>query len=323
MGRFWLGATGVFMAGLLFTGAIDNEFYFFSGYVILQGLIMATAWNILGGFTGYVNFGSAGFFAVGAYISVALHQALALPLPFLILASGMVCGLMGLATGYLTLRLKGIYFAISTLAMAIVLETVITNWEYVGGASGAYILTPKDSLFFASYVELLFMVMLIIAIAAVAFARYLSTSRTGKGLTAIRDDELAAECMGVPTLRLKLISATAMGVFMGMAGAPFPFFITFVDPLSAFSLFIAVNAIAMPLIGGTKVWYGPVIGALILGLTQEITTVTISSELNLLIVGVVLIGFITLAPGGIVGLVQDFSRKRLRSKAAPSAGGDR
>jgi len=315
MRKFWMVPVAVFVAGLLLTETLDNEFYFFAGYVILQGLIMGTAWNILGGFTGYVNFGSAGFFAVGAYISIALNKAYALPLPLLILASGLVCGVIGLGAGYLTLRLKGIYFAISTLAMAIVFETFINNWEYVGGASGAYILTPANSLFFSSYVELLFMVMLIIAIAAVCFARYLAVSRIGQGLTAIRDDELAAECMGVPTLRLKLISATAMGVFMGMAGAPYPFFVTFVDPLSAFSLFIAVNSIAMPLIGGTKVWYGPLIGALILGLTQEITTVTISSELNLLIVGVVLIGFITLAPAGIVGLVQDFNRKRLRAKA--------
>lgn len=310
MGKFLAAVIAVIVAGLIFTGTVDNEFYFFSGYVILQGIIMATAWNILGGFTGYVNFGSAGFFAVGAYTSIALNQATELPLPLLILAGGLVCGLIGLATGYLTLRLKGIYFAISTLAMAIVFETFVNNWEYVGGASGAYILTPEDTLFFGSYVELLFMVMLIIAVAAVAFARYLSTSRIGKGLTAIRDDELAAECMGVPTLRLKLISATAMGIFMGMAGAPYPFFVTFVDPISAFSLFIAINAIAMPLIGGTKFWYGPVIGALVLGLTQEVATVTISSELNLLIVGVVLIGFITLAPGGIVGLVQKFGRRK-------------
>ncbi len=304
-----MAVAAVFIAGLIFTEMVDNEFYFFASYVVLQGLIMATAWNILGGFTGYVNFGSAGFFAVGAYTSIALHQALDLPLPLLILAAGLVCGSIGLAAGYLTLRLKGIYFAISTLAMAIVLETFVNNWEYVGGASGVYILTPEDTLIFDSYIEFLFMVMLIIAIAAVAVARHLSMSRIGQGLAAIRDDELAAECMGVPTLRLKLISATTMGVFMGMAGAPYPFFVTFVDPISAFSLFIAINAIAMPLIGGTKVWYGPVIGALILGVTQEITTVTISSELNLLIVGVVLIGFITLAPGGVVGLVQRLKRR--------------
>ena len=126
----------------------------------------------------------------------------------------------------------------------------------------------------------------------------------------IRDDEVAAECMGVPTLKLKLISAAAMGVMMGVAGAPFPFFISFVDPISSFSLLIAVNAIAMPMIGGSAYWYGPVIGALVLGTIQEITTVTISSEMNLLIVGAMLVGFITLAPQGIVGLYKKYTAKR-------------
>ena len=119
-----------------------------------------------------------------------------------------------------------------------------------------------------------------------------------------------AESMGVPTLRLKLISTTVMGGLMGMAGAPFPYFITFVEPVSAFNLLIAVNAIAVPMIGGTASWIGPVIGGLLLGIIQETVTVNISSELNMLIVGVVLVGFISLAPQGIVGLYQDFMRKR-------------
>jgi branched-chain amino acid transport system permease protein len=302
--RFWLGALAVLVAGMVFTKLTDNEFYFFAAYAILQGLIMAVAWNVLGGFTGYVNFGSAGFFAAGAYTTIALNKAFALPLPLLILAAGMVSGLIGLATGYLTLRLKGVYFAIATLAMAIVFETIAVNWEYVGGASGAYILRPKSAFVFDSYIELLFMVMLVLAILATAASRYLSHSRLGQGLASIRDDEVAAEAMGVPTLRLKLISATTMGAIMGVAGAPYPFFVTFVDPTSAFALLVAVNAIAMPLIGGTAVWYGPVIGAILLGLVQQISTVTISSELNLLIVGVMLVLFITLAPQGIVGLLR-------------------
>lgn len=308
--KFWIGAGTAFIVGLAFTQLADNEFYFFSSYVILQGLIMAVAWNILGGFTGYVNFGSAGFFAVGVYTSIALHKAFALPLPILIFAAGCIGGVVGLLAGYLTLRLKGVYFAIATLALAIVAETIANNWEYVGGASGAYILTPKTFPFFDSYVELLFMVMLFLAIAATAISRYLSISKIGQGLTAIRDDEVAAECTGVPTLRLKLISATVMGVLMGVAGAPYPFFVTYVDPVSAFALIIAINAIAMPMIGGTSVWFGPVIGALVLGLAQEISTVTISSELNLLIVGGMLVFFITLAPQGIVGLIRDQMAKR-------------
>jgi branched-chain amino acid transport system permease protein len=97
-----------------------------------------------------------------------------------------------------------------------------------------------------------------------------------------------------------------MGGLMGAAGAPFPYFITFVEPASAFNLLVAVMAIAVPMIGGTASWIGPVIGGLLLGTIQETVTVNISSELNLLIVGVVLVGFISLAPQGITGLCQDF-----------------
>ncbi len=309
---FWVSVVALLIAGLVFTEVVGNEYYFTALYVILQATIMAVAWNILGGFTGYVNFGSAAFFAVGAYTSIALNKALGLPLPLLILAAAAVSGLIGLGVGYLTLRLKGVYFAIATLAMAIVLETLVTNWAFVGGARGAYILTPEDHLWFDSYIHMLFMLMLVLTVASVAISRKLKSSRLGRGLAAIRDDEVAAECAGVPTLRLKLISTTVMGAMMGVAGAPYPFFVTFVDPASAFNLFVAVNAIAMPMIGGTSHWIGPVIGALLVGSMQEITTVSVSSELNVLIVGVMLVVFISLAPQGIVGLVQKHILKRRR-----------
>jgi branched-chain amino acid transport system permease protein len=317
---FWACVVLAFLAGLGFTHVSVNPYYYNALYVILQATMMAVAWNILGGFTGYVNFGSAAFFAVGAYTSILLNKALGLPLPLLILAAGAVSGLIGLGVGYLTLRLKGVYFAIATLAMAIVIETLINNWSYVGGARGVYILTPDKHLWFDTYIEMLFVVMLALTLAAVAVSRQLNSSRLGRGLAAIRDDELAAECAGVPTLRLKLVSATVMGAMMGVAGAPYPFFVTFVDPLSAFNLFVAVNAIAMPMIGGTSHWIGPVIGALLLGSLQEIVTVTISSELNVLIVGIMLVLFITLAPQGIVGLAQKLRRNR-RLVPAPSQGG--
>lgn len=308
---FWGALAAIFAAGLALTGVVANEYYYNALYLILQATLMAIAWNILGGFTGYVNFGSAGFFAMGAYTTVALNKALGLPLPLLILAGGAVGGLVGLGLGYLTLRLKGVYFAIATLAMAIVVETLVINWSYVGGAKGAYLLTPEKHLWFDSYIQMLFVVMLLLTLAAVAVSRMLSSSRIGRGLAAIRDDEVAAECAGVPTLRLKLISTTVMGAMMGIAGAPFPFFVTFVDPVSAFNLFIAVNAIAMPMIGGTAHWIGPVIGALLVGTTQEIVKVTVSSEMNVLIVGVMLVVFITLAPQGIVGLARKHLRRRV------------
>ena len=311
---FWASIVAVLVAGLVLTGVVSNEYYFNALYVILQGAIMAVAWNVLGGFTGYVNFGSAGFFAVGAYTSIALGKAFgpSLPLPVMIAVAALVCGLIGLGLGYLTLRLKGVYFSIATLAMAIVFETLMNNWSYVGGARGAYILTPDSHLWFNSYIEMLFMVMLLLTLGSVAISRALNASRLGRGLASIRDDEVAAECAGVPTLRLKLISATIMGAMMGVAGAPYPYFVTFVDPASAFSLFVAVNAIAMPMIGGTAHWIGPVIGALLVGTAQQVITVTVSSELNVLVVGVMLVLFITLAPQGIVGLVQKYLARRRR-----------
>lgn len=314
---FWVSLVLVFAIGLAFTQTYDNEYYFNFAYVVLQGVVMAIAWNILGGFTGYVNFGSAGFFAVGAYVSVFFFKvfdgAILDPflVPILIVLSGIACGLIGLAIGLLTLRLRGVYFAIATLAVAIVFETLVDNWHFVGGSRGAYIISPATVGFFDSYVEYLFVVMLILTLIATAVSRYMNNSKLGRGLAAIREDEVAAECAGVPTLRLKLISTTVMGMLMGFAGAPYPFYATYIDPVSAFSLIIAVNAIAMPMIGGTQMWIGPIIGGLLLGTAQETATATISSEINLLIVGVALVFFVTVAPQGIVGLVTKlFQRKR-------------
>jgi branched-chain amino acid transport system permease protein len=203
--------------------------------------------------------------------------------------------------GYLTLRLKGIYFAIATLALAVVAETFITNWDYVGGSAGAYVLHPRRGPWFGSYVEYLFMLMLALATLAVAVARAVERSWLGLGLRAIRDDEDAAETSGVPTLRLKLFATGLSGALMGMAGAPLPYYVTFLEPASAFNLGYAVTTIAMPMIGGTKTWLGPLLGGLLLATAQQVATVTISSEINLLVVGVLLVGFVMLAPNGIVG----------------------
>ena len=112
---------------------------------------------------------------------------------------------------------------------------------------------------------------------------------------------VARDTLQVPTLRLKLIATTISGGLMGMAGAVFPSFLTFVDPLTAFNLEFAVNSLAMPMIGGTFTWIGPVVGAILLGSVQQWTIVTFSSSLNLLFLGVLLVFFVTVAPHGIVG----------------------
>ena len=292
---------------------IQNDYVFFAGYVVLNYIVLATAWNILGGYCGYVNFGSAAFFVLGAYSTVALHKLWPMPIPMLILIGGIVSGIVGLGMGYLTLRLRGAFFAIATLAMAVVLQTLIINWDYVGGSRGAYIIRPQNleiAGFQLPYVQYLFALMLALTVAAVAVARAIERSSLGYGFATIRDDELAAEACGVPTLKLKLIATALSGAFMGMSGAPFPYYIGYLEPSSAFGLQYAVNSIAMPMIGGTTSWIGPLIGAVLLGSLQQIATVTISSAVNLLIVGVLLVAFVIIAPNGIVGLVQERRRAR-------------
>ena len=288
---------------------IGSSYAFFMGYVVVQYIVLGTAWNILGGYTGYVNFGITAFFAIGAYSSVVLHKLTPVtPLPVMIAVGGVLAGLIGLGTGYLTLRLRGVYFSIATLALAVVVQTLITNWDFVGGARGAYVLRPRVApLIGGEYVQYLFLTMLGLCIIVLSTARAIERSALGYGFAAIRDDEAAAEASGVPTLKLKLIATTLSGGFMGMAGTPLPYYVTYLDPASGFSLNYAVNAIAMPLIGGTSGWLGPVVGAVLVGGLQEYIRVTISSAVNVLVAGVLLVAFVIVAPQGIVGL---FQRKR-------------
>jgi branched-chain amino acid transport system permease protein len=290
--------------------AIGSSYAFFLGYVVLQYIVLGTAWNILGGYTGYVNFGVTAFFAIGAYSTVALYKLIpAMPLPFMIVIGGALAALVGLGTGYLTLRLRGVFFSIATLALAVVVQTLITNWDYVGGARGAYVLRPKMApLMGGEYVQYLFVIMLGLCVIVLATARAIERSSLGFGFAAIRDDEAAAEAAGVPTLKLKLIATTLSGGFMGMAGAPLPYYVTYLDPVSGFNLNYAVNAIAMPLIGGTSSWLGPVVGAVLVGGLQEVLRVTISSAANVLVAGVLMVFFVIAAPQGIVGLFKGQNR---------------
>lgn len=309
----------VFAVGIVVFGFghwLALDYLFFAGYTVLQFIVLATAWNILGGYCGYVNFGSAAFFAIGAYTSIFFNKFFPIPIPALIVVSAIVAGVVGLGMGYLTLRLRGAFFAIATLALAVVLQTLVTNWNYVGGSRGAYILRANEISFAGiaiGYIEYLFALMLVLSMLALILARTIERSQLGFGFATIRDDELAAEASGVPTLKLKLIATTISGALMGMAGAPLPFYIGYVQPPSVFGLEYGVNSIAMPIIGGTTTWMGPLVGAILLGTLQQVATVTISSAVNLLIVGLLLVSFVIIAPNGVVGLVQSIWKARKRS----------
>jgi branched-chain amino acid transport system permease protein len=237
---------------------------------------------------------------------VLLTQAFGAPLGVQIAVAALVGGLLGLGVGLLTLRMRGIFFSIATIALAIIVETAVTNWRFVGGAAGIQLQRPAVTAPFDSYVKMLFVVQALLVVISVAITRGIQNSRIGRGLHALRDDELAAECTGVPTLRLKLVACMISGALISAGGAPAAMYLQYADPSSAFNLTTSVSVLAMALIGGTSHWIGPVLGAILLGTTQQLLSVTISSEINVLVLGIMLVLFVVAAPKGIIGLVTRF-----------------
>jgi len=308
---FWGSALLFLAVVLLSTQIVRNEYWFFAGYVILQFIVLSVAWSILGGYAGYVNFGTSAFFGVGVYTAILLFKALGAPLLVQIAAAAAVGALLGFAVGLLTLRMQGIFFSIATIALTIVIETTVTNWRFLGGAAGIQIQRPPVTAPFPTYVQMLVFVQAALVVISVAIARYIQNSWIGRGLQALRDDELAAECTGVPTLRLKMVACVISGALMCAAGAPAAMYLQYADPASAFNLNYSVSVLAMALIGGTAHWIGPVIGAILLGVTQQLLAVTISSEVNVLVLGIMLVLFVVGAPEGIIGLF----RKSRRAEA--------
>ena len=310
--RFWFGAAIAVLAAVVAAAMVKNEFYFFAGYTVLMYIVLATAWNILGGYAGYVNFGTPAFFGLGAYTAAVLFKATAAPLAVQILAAAAMSGLLGLAAGLLTLRLRGIFFAIATIALTVIMETLFINWRYAGGATGLQLLRPAPIWPFESYTTMLFVVMALLAVGSVAIARYIQDSWIGRGLRALRDSEEAAECSGVPTLKLKVFACAISGALMGAAGAPMPMYLSFIEPASTFNLNYAIGALASPMIGGMTHYMGPVIGAILLSTLQQVVTVTIPGEMNVLVVGVLLVVFVVAAPEGILGLFRKWFKPSSR-----------
>lgn len=298
---FWIGAL-VFLAAIAALGRLPlADFYILLLGAVLQLMILGTAWNILGGYCGYVNFGSSAFIAAGAYTSALLAKTLAWPLPGQILAGALVAGMLGLLIGVMTIRLRGIHFAIATFALAVILETCVNNWDYMGGSRGAMIVPPDYRSLVGNYLRVLLLATAALLVIAVATARYIQISWIGLGLRAIRDDELAAQSTGVPALRLKLAATCVSGGLMGASGSMAPLYINFIEPASLFNLDSAMLPIAVALIGGTGHWWGPLIGAVLFGGIRQVVAVSIGSDVNTLIVGVLLILFVIAAPGGIIG----------------------
>src|SRR5258707_8216153 len=164
---FWLGEVVFLAAVFLLTQTIGNEYPFFAGFVILQFMVLAVAWSILGGYAGYVNFGTNAFFGVGVYTAVALFKVSGAPLVVQISAAAVVGMLLGLAVGLLSLRMRGIFFSIATIGLEMIIETTVMNWRFVGGAGGIQLQRPPVMDPFDRYVKMLFFVQGVLVVIAV------------------------------------------------------------------------------------------------------------------------------------------------------------
>jgi branched-chain amino acid transport system permease protein len=310
--RSWTFYGGCLLAVALsyaLTLVIQNEYPFFAGYVVIQFVLLATAWNIAGGYAGYVNFGTAGFFGAGSYAAVAAALAFGAPLALQILIAALAGAAISLAVAYLSAQLRGVYYSIATIAVAVILEAIALNWSFVGGARGISYPRPPTPPGFSNYTAFLFVVMVVLAVAGVVIARFIEHSKLGRGLAAVRDNEMAAEACGVPTLTLKIVAITISGALMAVAGAPYALYASYIDPTAAFSMNYSLAALTMSLVGGTSTWVGPVIGAVLLAVIQQLLTVFASSQVNQFILGLILVFSVILLPGGAFALVRQQRRK--------------
>ncbi|HWE74026.1 MAG TPA: branched-chain amino acid ABC transporter permease [Stellaceae bacterium] len=265
---------------------------------------LAQAWNILGGFTGYVSFGNSSFYGLGTYgTAIAMAQ---LHLPFGIgLALGAVLAVAcAVLFGIPILRLRGHYFAIATLGLSATLQAIIANLDISGKNIGLILpLTRADNAFYEEA--------LILLIAATATVAWIARSRFGAALLAIREDEDAAQVMGINTTRYKIAALALSAFFTSIAGGIHAYWITFVDPAGSFDLSLNVRMVIMAMFGGPGTVFGPLIGAFTLSAVYDILASSISTAAALLF-GMVIVLAVIFMPRGLWDLARGFRREGLR-----------
>ncbi len=258
--------------------------------------ILAESWNIIGGYTGYASFGNVAFFGIGAYTTGVLLTRVETPFAVALPAAGIVAMLFAAAVGLPILRLKGHYFAIATLGVAETMREVVYNLEFTGKGTGLVMPIVRNPLIF-------FYLMLGILGAVTLMNWWLSASRFGYGLTAIREDEDAAAVMGINTPLYKTIAFALSGFFTGLAGGVYAYWITFIDPDAVFKVIITVQLIIMAVFGGTGTVLGPLLGALVLSAVSELLAtqlVTLADLFN----GFIIILVVLFMPKGLMDLIR-------------------
>jgi branched-chain amino acid transport system permease protein len=273
----------------------------------LMWVALSSSWNILGGYTGYISLGHSVFLGVGAYASGIALAYLGLS-PFITAPiAGLIAMAVGVIIGLITLRAKGPGFIIATIAMIFVIRTMVDNWAFVGASSGMTLPLPPFSV---DTVKLPFYyAMVVTAFGAVYLTYRVAHSKFGLGLRALSQDEIKAEMAGIDTRWYKVIAVALSAYFIGMAGAIWGYSLSYLRPGIFFAVAISTEMVVSTIIGGRGTVAGPVVGALLVVVINEVSRVQFGgSSLNIVVTGVILLLILLFFPRGIVGSLREAGR---------------
>jgi branched-chain amino acid transport system permease protein len=268
------------------------------GLSLLMWVALAESWAMFSGLSGYISLGHAVFYGVGAYATVLMWQAV--PLWIAIPLSGLAAGLLAAALGWPCLRVRGPYFVILTLGVSEFVKYVVISSEAALGRNGRLLIgTPS--------LAVLYEAMLVIAVVSMIVLYVVRSSRLGAGLLAIREDEVAAEAVGINAAALKLLAFTLSALIPGVIGGLMILRSTYFEPLQAFNPTTSFTIVTIAILGGSDEVPGPLLGAILLVLMSELLWAR-ASEVYMIILGVLLIAFVLFVPEGLLGRAQRLLR---------------
>lgn len=275
-----------------------------SSFIILQVIVLAASLNILLGFTGYVSFGHVVFFGLGGYMGLYLISAQGWPLWAAALAGGLTSGLLAFLLGKAILRLRGAYFALATIGVNEAVRSFVNNFSPFGGPVGMTLNFKVYSSYggAANALWMTYYVVLGLALMAVALNFVVKNSKFGLGLMAIREDEDAAEVMGVVTPDAKTWAFVLSAILPGIIGTMFFFKNGNIEPGDAFRLDYSIEMLVVVMLGGQGSVFGPILGAAgYEGLRDYLLTSPVFKNIQLSVAGALLLVIVLFIPAGAVG----------------------
>lgn len=289
-------AVGILVLVALFPFVVRDPYILHIGILILIWFAFSEAWNLLAGYAGQVSFGHAAFFGLGAYTAALLYTRLEFPVLASLFAAGAVAMLFSIPIGLVCFRLRGVYFSLAVMAFAHVLRVIARNWRsFTEGAVGiALPILPVSKAFY--YYAALAMALLMLGV-----LYKVVHSKLGFYFVAIREDQDAAEALGIPTTKYKLIALVISAFLSGMIGAFFAYYMSYINPPIVFSgTDVSLAVMLVTVFGGIGTIWGPAIGATIITIFSEITRI-LFGEVHLMIYGALIIMVMVFMPEGIAG----------------------